>query len=83
MEFPKELKYSKEHTWLKNQGSKAAIGITEFAQIVLGEIVYVNLPSKGARLDKDEVFGSVEVLKTTADLLMPVGALFWRQTTTY
>jgi glycine cleavage system H protein len=75
MEFPKELKYSKEHSWLKTQGSKAAIGITEFAQIKFGKIVYVNLPSTGSRFDKGEVFGSVEVLKTTSDLYMPVGGV--------
>lgn len=73
MELPINYKYSKEHTWLKildnNQG---LIGITEFAQSELGEIVYVDLPSVGKQFKKDEIFGSVEAVKTTSDLFMPV-----------
>ena len=72
MQFPSDYKYSKEHTWLKIEGQEALIGITEFAQSELGKIVYVDLPSIGARFNKDEVFGSVEAVKTTSDLFMPV-----------
>lgn len=72
MQFPSDYKYSKEHTWLKVEGPEALIGITEFAQSELGEIVYVDLPSIGAHFNKDEVFGSVEAVKTTSDLFMPV-----------
>lgn len=73
MQFPNDYKYSKEHTWLKLlDNQQASIGITEFAQSELGEIVYVDLPSIGKQFKKDEVFGSVEAVKTTSDLFMPV-----------
>ena len=73
MNFPSDLKYDKEHTWLKVlDNNEALVGITEFAQSELGEIVYVDLPSTGAHFNKDEVFGSVEAVKTTSDLFMPV-----------
>lgn len=72
MQFPNDYKYSKEHTWLKVEGPEALIGITDFAQSELGEIVYVDLPSIGAHFNKDEMFGSVEAVKTTSDLFMPV-----------
>ena len=73
MQFPNDYKYSKEHTWLKLlDNQEALIGITEFAQSELGEIVYVDLPSVGKQFKKDEVFGSVEAVKTTSDLFMPV-----------
>ena len=73
MQFPSDYKYSKEHTWLKLlDNQQALIGITEFAQSELGEIVYVDLPSIGKQFKKDEVFGSVEAVKTTSDLFMPV-----------
>lgn len=73
MQFPENYKYIKEHTWLKLEGNNiATIGITEFAQSELGEIVYVDLPSTGTQVKKDEVFGSVEALKTTSDLFTPV-----------
>ena len=73
MQVPQEYKYSKEHTWLKIQNeNEALIGITEFAQSELGEIVYVDLPSVGSVFKKDEVFGSVEAIKTTSDLFMTV-----------
>lgn len=72
MQFPVEYKYSKEHTWLKPVGdSEALIGITEFAQSELGEIVYVDLPPIGQQFGKDQVFGSVEAVKTTSDLYLP------------
>ncbi|OJW77740.1 MAG: glycine cleavage system protein H [Bacteroidetes bacterium 46-16] len=73
MQFPTDFKYSKEHTWLKVlDNNEALIGITEFAQSELGEIVYVDLPNIGKQFSKDEVFGSVEAVKTTSDLFMPV-----------
>ncbi len=72
MEFPENLKYSKEHTWLLVNGETAKIGITEFAQSELGEMVYVDLPRVGQTFKQDEVFGSVEAVKTTSDLFMPV-----------
>lgn len=66
-------KYSKVHTWLKIQGETGSIGITEFAQSELGEIVFVDLPSAGKIFAKNEIFGSVEAVKTVSDLFMPVG----------
>lgn len=72
MEFPNDLKYSKEHTWISVQGNKGTIGITEFAQSELGEIVYADLPNVGYSFQQDEVFGSVEAVKTVSDLFMPV-----------
>lgn len=73
MQLPTDYKYSKEHTWLKVlDNNEALVGITEFAQSELGEIVYVDLPSIGKQFPKDEVFGSVEAVKTTSDLFMPV-----------
>ncbi len=72
MEFPNKVKYSKEHTWLLIEGETGTVGITEFAQSELGEIVYVDLPSIGKSFKQDEIFGSVEAIKTTSDLFMPV-----------
>ena len=72
MQFPSDYKYSKEHTWLLVEGNTGTVGITEFAQSELGEIVYVDLPSVGKQFKKDEVFGSVEAVKTTSDLFMPI-----------
>lgn len=72
MEFPNNLKYSKEHTWLLIEGETGTVGITEFAQSELGEIVYVDLPAVGKSFKQDEVFGSVEAVKTTSDLFMPI-----------
>jgi glycine cleavage system H protein len=73
METPTDYRYSKEHTWLKViNNNEAKDGITDFAQCELGEIVYVDLPSAGTQFKKDEVFGSVEAVKTTSDLFMPV-----------
>ena len=64
MEFPTERKYSKEHTWISIQDNTGTIGITEFAQSELGEIVYADLPNVGYSFQQDEVFGSVEAVKT-------------------
>ena len=72
MNFPENLKYSKDHEWIKVEGDKATVGITEFAQSELGEIVYVDVTTEGETIDKDGVFGSVEAVKTVSDLLMPV-----------
>lgn len=72
MNFPENLKYSKEHTWLSVNGHQGKIGITDFAQSELGEIVYVDLPRIGQSFKQNEVFGSVEAIKTVSDLFMPV-----------
>lgn len=72
MNFPDSLFYSKEHTWLKVDGINGIIGITEFAQSELGEMVYVDLPRIGQNFAIDTIFGSLEAVKTTSDLFMPV-----------
>ena len=72
MQFPIELKYTKDHEWLRIENDFAYIGITEFAQSELGDIVFVDLDSEGETLDKEEVFGSIEAVKTVSDLFMPV-----------
>ena len=72
MNFPSELKYTKDHEWIRVEGSDAYIGITEFAQHELGDIVYVDISSKGKEVAKEEVFGTVEAVKTVSDLFMPL-----------
>ena len=72
MNFPENLKYTKDHEWVKVDGDTATIGITDFAQGELGDIVYVDVTTKGETLDKEAVFGSVEAVKTVSDLFMPV-----------
>lgn len=72
MNFPENLKYSKDHEWIRVEGDTAFVGITEYAQGELGEIVYVDVTTEGETIDKDGVFGSVEAVKTVSDLLMPV-----------
>ena len=72
MEFPSELKYTKEHEWVSIDGDIATIGITDFAQSELGDIVYVEVETIDETLDKDEVFGSVEAVKTVSDLFLPL-----------
>ena len=72
MEFPAGLKYTKDHEWVKVDGDIATIGITEFAQRELGDIVYIDISSIGKEVAKDEVFGTVEAVKTVSDLFMPV-----------
>ncbi|MGB0428102.1 MAG: glycine cleavage system protein GcvH [Flavobacteriales bacterium] len=72
MNTPSTLKYSKDHEWLAVDGDIATVGITDFAQNELGDIVYVEVETEGETLDKDEVFGSVEAVKTVSDLFMPV-----------
>jgi glycine cleavage system H protein len=72
MNFPSELKYTKDHEWLKLEGNEAIIGITDFAQRELGDIVYIDVNTLGDEVSKDEVFGTVEAVKTVSDLFMPV-----------
>lgn len=72
MEIPEALYYSKEHTWLKIENQIGIVGITEFAQSELGEIVYVDLPNNEYKFSQNEIFGSVEALKTVSDLFMPI-----------
>lgn len=72
MNFPSELKYTKDHEWIKVEGDEAIIGITEFAQRELGDIVFVDVPTVGKDIDQDEVFGTIEAVKTVSDLFMPV-----------
>jgi glycine cleavage system H protein len=72
MNFPQELKYTKDHEWVKIEGDVATIGITEFAQKELGDIVYVEVETVGETIDAGEVFGTVEAVKTVSDLFMPV-----------
>lgn len=72
MNFPSELKYTKDHEWLKLEGNEATIGITDFAQRELGDIVYIDVNTLGDEVSKDEVFGTVEAVKTVSDLFMPV-----------
>ncbi len=74
MNFPSDLKYSKEHEWIRVEGNTATIGITEFAQKELGDIVYVEIETVGQTIAKDAVFGTVEAVKTVSDLFMPVSA---------
>ena len=72
MTFPEDLKYTKEHEWVSIKDGVATIGITEHAQSELGEIVYVEIETVGEHVAKDEVFGTVEAVKTTSDLFMPL-----------
>ena len=73
MNIPENLKYSTDHEWLKVDGEEALVGITAHAANELGDIVFLDIPSVGETLDKDEVFGSIEAVKTVADLMLPVG----------
>ena len=72
MSTPSELKYTKDHEWIRVEGDTATIGITDFAQSELGDIVYVDISSKGKSLSAEEVFGTVEAVKTVSDLFLPV-----------
>ncbi|MCD7930424.1 MAG: glycine cleavage system protein GcvH [Tannerellaceae bacterium] len=73
MNFPAELKYTKNHEWVRVEGDTAYVGITDYAQGELGEIVYVDITTEGETLGQEEVFGSIEAVKTVSDLFMPVG----------
>lgn len=72
MNFPADLKYTKDHEWIKIDGNTATIGITDFAQGELGDIVYVDISSVGKEVAKEAVFGTVEAVKTVSDLFMPL-----------
>ena len=72
MEFPGNLHYTKDHEWIKLEGNIATIGITEFAQRELGDIVFVDITSEGKHLGANEIFGTVEAVKTVSDLYLPV-----------
>ncbi|RLD87901.1 MAG: glycine cleavage system protein GcvH [Bacteroidetes bacterium] len=72
MNVPKDLKYSSDHEWLRVEGDEGYIGITDFAQNELGDIVFVEVDTVGDTLEKDEVFGTIEAVKTVSDLLLPV-----------
>lgn len=72
MNFPDNLKYTKDHEWVRVEGNTATVGITDFAQGELGDIVYVEIETVGDTVGKEEVFGTVEAVKTVSDLFMPV-----------
>ncbi len=72
MTFPENLRYTKDHEWLKLDGDVATIGVTDFAQSELGDIVYVEIETKGKALTAETVFGTVEAVKTVSDLFLPV-----------
>ena len=73
MNIPAELKYSKEHEWLRVEGDTATVGITAFAQGELGDIIYVDIDSVGETMSQNDIFGTVEAVKTVSDLFLPVG----------
>lgn len=72
MNIPEDLKYTKDHEWIKIEGDEATVGITDFAQGELGDIVYIDIESLDEHVDQNEVFGSVEAVKTVSDLFMPL-----------
>lgn len=72
MNFPEDLKYSNDHEWIRLNGEEALVGITDYAQNELGEIVFVDVATEGETIAQDEVFGSIEAVKTVSDLMMPV-----------
>lgn len=72
MNVPANLKYTKDHEWIKVEGGEAVIGVTDFAQGQLGDIVFIEIETEGETLDREEVFGTIEAVKTVSDLFMPV-----------
>lgn len=72
MNFPTNVKYTKEHEWIRLEGDVAYVGITDYAQEQLGDIVFVDIPTEGETLAANEVFGTIEVVKTISDLFLPV-----------
>lgn len=72
MNIPKELRYTKDHEWVRIEGDVATVGITDFAQGELGDIVFVEIETEGENLEAEEVFGTVEAVKTVSDLFMPL-----------
>ena len=73
MKIPEDLKYTKDHEWIKIEGNVATVGVTDFAQSELGDIVFVEIETLDEELEGEEVFGSVEAVKTVSDLFMPLG----------
>ncbi len=73
MEFPTNIKYTNEHEWIRLEGDTAYVGITDYAQQQLGDIVFIDVTTEGETLDKSEVFGTIEVVKTVSDLFLPIG----------
>jgi glycine cleavage system H protein len=72
MNIPPELKYTKEHEWIRVEGNNAYVGITDFAQRELGDIVFLEIETEGETLEKEEIFGTIEAVKTVSDLFMPI-----------
>lgn len=72
MKFPADLKFTREHEWIKVEGETALVGITDFAQSELGELVYIEVETVGEVIEQNQIFGTVEAVKTTSDLFMPV-----------
>jgi len=72
MNFPADLKYTKDHEWIRIEGNTAYVGITDYAQSELGEIVFVDIATEGETVAKEEVFGTIEAVKTVSDLFMPL-----------
>ena len=79
MNLPKELKYTKEHEWIRVEGDVAYVGITDYAQEQLGDIVFIDIPTVGETLAAEEVFGTIEVVKTVSDLFLPVAGTVTEQ----
>jgi len=73
MNIPADLKYTEDHEWVRVEGDTATVGVTDFAQGELGDVVFVEIETEGEELDKGETFGTVEAVKTVSDLFMPVG----------
>lgn len=73
MKIPEDLKYTKDHEWVRVDGNVATVGVTDFAQSELGDIVFVEIETLDEELEKEDVFGSVEAVKTVSDLFMPIG----------
>lgn len=73
MNFPTNVKYTNEHEWVRIEGDEAYVGITDYAQTQLGDIIFVDIPNEGETLEKGEIFGSIEVVKTVSDLFLPIG----------
>lgn len=73
MNFPTNVKYTNEHEWVRIEGDEAYVGITDYAQTQLGDIVFVDITTEGETLEKGETFGSIEVVKTVSDLFLPIG----------
>lgn len=72
MNIPAELKYTKDHEWVKIEGNSATVGVTDYAQGELGDVVFIEIETEGEELNKEEVFGTIEAVKTVSDLFMPL-----------